>query len=259
MKLSIVTINLNNREGLKKTISSVCSQTFRDFEYIVIDGGSTDGSCDVINEHAAAFSNYVSEPDRGIYHAMNKGIALAKSEYLLFLNSGDFFSDENILDKIAPELGSADLVYGDLSIAHKGKFKNKIYPNVLTFSYFVGNSIGHPATFIKKSLFEKVGIYDENMRICADWAFFIRAIGLFNATYKHVSVTVAVFGTDGISCLAQNRQLMRNEQINLLKNDFAFFETDYESYQDLKDNIESLRRSGPYKFLKFLGLPKYQT
>jgi glycosyltransferase involved in cell wall biosynthesis len=259
MKISIITINLNNAVGLKKTILSVLCQTFRDFEFIIVDGGSTDGSYEIISQHDTSLSSWVSEPDNGIYNAMNKGIALAKADYMLFLNSGDSLVNEGVLTEVASRLGVADIVYGNLRIGHKGAYHDHVYPNRLTFSYFLGYSIGHPATFIKRALFEKVGMYDESMLICADWAFFIRAIGLFKASYQHIELTVAVFHTDGISCLDENRQIMREEQATVLRNEFSFFETDYESYRDLKDNIEALRRSKPYKFLRFLGLPKYQT
>ena len=259
MKLTIITVNLNNRNGLEKTITSVLSQTYKEFEYIVIDGGSTDGSIEIISQNAAALSDWVSEPDSGIYHAMNKGIAMSKSTYVLFLNSGDVLLDKNTLGNVVPRLHSVDIIYGDLRIIHKEKYEDHLYPEKLTFSYFIQKSLGHPASFIKRSLFDDVGLYDENMIICADWAFFIRAIGLFKATYQHIPVTVAIFNTDGISCLPKNRLIMREEKMNLLKNDFSFFETDYESYLDLKDNVEALRRSKPYKFLKLLGLPKYQS
>ncbi len=259
MKVSIITVNLNNRQGLQKTVTSVLSQTYRDFEYIVIDGDSTDGSKEVIGTYAHAFSYWVSEQDNGIYHAMNKGIERATAAYLLFLNSGDVLSDPSILDQVVPSLGSAEIVYGNLWVARKGSFKERIYPDRLTFSYFVGKSIGHPASFIKKSLFERVGHYDENMQICADWAFFLKAIGLFKASYQHIPLIVAIFNADGVSSLAENRATMLREQVNFLKNNFSFFETDYESYMDLKDKMSALRRSKPYKFLKFLGLSKYQS
>jgi glycosyltransferase involved in cell wall biosynthesis len=259
MKLSIITINLNNREGLKKTMASVFSQTFTEFEYIVIDGGSHDGSADVIREHESALTGWVSEPDGGIYQAMNKGIKRAASDYLLFLNSGDFLLNQNTLANVVHHLHTADIVYGDLRMVSKGSYRDHVYPDKLSFTYFTGRSLGHPAAFIRRTLFERVGLYDERMQICADWAFFIRAIGLFKATYQHIPVTVSVFNTDGISCLERNREIMRQEHVNLLKNDFPFFTEDYENYLDLKDNLESLRRSKPYKFLKFMGLPKYQT
>ncbi|MFT4805390.1 MAG: glycosyltransferase involved in cell wall biosynthesis, partial [Psychroserpens sp.] len=104
MKLSIITINFNNAVGLKKTIESVVNQTSNDFEYIVIDGGSNDGSVDVIKEYEAKVSYWVSEVDKGIYHAMNKGILLAKGDYLEFLNSGDILVNETVIQKIIPEL-----------------------------------------------------------------------------------------------------------------------------------------------------------
>ena len=99
MKLSIITINYNNLAGLQKTIESVVSQTFRDFEWIVIDGGSVDGSRELIERYANSFSYWVSEPDKGIYNAMNKGIVVAKGDYLLFLNSGDWLCDEMALER----------------------------------------------------------------------------------------------------------------------------------------------------------------
>ena len=235
------------------------NQRFKDFDYIIVDGGSEDGSYEMITQYAHVLYGWVSEHDRGIYHAMNKGIEMAKSNYILFLNSGDFLVDQDTLGNVVPQLGSSDIVYGNLRYKHKGSYKDHIYPTRLTFSYFINNSIGHPGAFIKKDLFEKIGSYDENMTICADWAFFIRAIGLFKASYLHIPITVAVFHTDGISNLPQNRQIMIDEKMAVLKNDFSFFETDYESYLDLKENIESLRRSKPYRFLKLLGLPKYQT
>lgn len=259
MKISIITINLNNAEGLKKTIRSVLGQTFRDFEFIIIDGGSTDGSYEIIAEHAGSLSFWVSEPDNGIYHAMNKGITRASADYLLFLNSGDYLVNERILAMVSSRLGVAEIVYGNLRIGGDGSYRDHAYPDRLTFSYFLSYSLGHPAAFIKRELFEKVGKYDEGMKICADWAFFIRAVGLFKASYLHLQETVTVFNTDGISCMGENRQVMREEQDTVLRRDFSFFMTDFESYRDLKDQIEGLRRSKPYKFLKLLGLPKYQS
>ena len=259
MILTIITVNLNNREGLEKTMNSVFGQTFKDFEYIIIDGGSTDGSEQVISQNQDRLAYWISETDSGIYQAMNKGIAIAKSEYLLFLNSGDFLVDPDTLGKVAPNLDSADIVFGDLRILHKGTYKDHSFPDKLTFSYFIQKSLGHPAAFIKRELFDQVGRYDESMAICADWGFFIRAVGLYNATYLHIPMIISVFNTDGVSSLPKNHEMMYQERINLLKNDFSFCESDYESYLDLKENLTALRRSKPYKILKFLGLPKYQS
>ena len=111
MKYSIITINLNNSAGLRKTIESVVNQTFQDFEYIIIDGGSTDGSVDIIKEYSSRIDYWVSEPDRGIYNAMNKGIVQAHGDYINFMNSGDCFSKNTILEEIYADL-SFDFVFG---------------------------------------------------------------------------------------------------------------------------------------------------
>ena len=122
MKLSIITVNLNNRDGLQKTIDSVICQTFRDFEWIVIDGGSTDGSKELIEQYADHFAYWVSEPDKGIYNAMNKGIKVAKGEYLQFLNSGDSLWNETTLQGVVPFFsGTTDIFYGDVAIMKEDK------------------------------------------------------------------------------------------------------------------------------------------
>lgn len=112
MKLSIITINLNNLEGLKKTFESVFNQTFTDYEWIVIDGGSTDGSREFIEAHQDSFSYWSSEPDRGIYNAMNKGILQANGEYLSFLNSGDYYADSETLANVFCTNHEADILFG---------------------------------------------------------------------------------------------------------------------------------------------------
>ena len=112
MKYSIITVNFNNKEGLRKTIESVIRQSFRDFEYIVIDGGSTDGSADILKEYDAQIDYWVSEPDKGIYNAMNKGIVQAKGEYLNFMNSGDYFYDNQVLQHVADYGYDTDFIVG---------------------------------------------------------------------------------------------------------------------------------------------------
>ena len=111
-KLSIITINLNNAAGLRKTIESVVNQTFTDYEYLIIDGGSTDGSVEVIKEFADKITYWVSEPDKGIYNAMNKGILKARGEYLQFLNSGDWLVDNEVLFRVFSLNHFEDILYG---------------------------------------------------------------------------------------------------------------------------------------------------
>ena len=112
MKFSIITVNFNNKEGLHNTIKSVINQTFRDFEYIVIDGGSTDGSIDILKKYDKYINYWISEKDSGIYNAMNKGISKANGEYLNFMNSGDCFYALDVLEKVSKYGYTSDFIVG---------------------------------------------------------------------------------------------------------------------------------------------------
>lgn len=177
MKYSIITINYNNKKGLRKTIESVIYQTYRDFEYIVIDGGSTDGSADVLKEYDAQIDYWVSEPDKGIYNAMNKGIVVAKGEYLNFMNSGDCFYDNNILQKVAAENINTDMIIGrDYWYNPKtGKDFATILPPRLDMFTFYKGSLPHQSTFFNRKLFSQYK-YDEELKLASDWKFYIQAI-----------------------------------------------------------------------------------
>ncbi|MEN8226432.1 MAG: glycosyltransferase family 2 protein, partial [Bacteroidota bacterium] len=189
LKLSIISVCLNNREGLQKTIESVIGQSYNDFEFIIIDGDSDDGSVELIKEHENKISKWISEKDTGIYNAMNKGIGLANGEYCLFLNSGDVLSSKEILKEVFTEKHDADIIYGDL-IRKKGNKNYRItrYPDKLTLYHFYVPvpSLHHQASFIKRALFEKFGLYREDFKVIADWEFFFRTIILNNCSIKHI-------------------------------------------------------------------------
>lgn len=222
--ISIITINFNNRNGLEATLKSVQNQTYQDFEHIVIDGNSTDGSKEVIEDYKDHLSYWVSEPDRGVYHAMNKGIAVAKGMYLQFLNSGDVLENPQVLVDVSKELTSnLEIYYGDLHFVNGENSKLQTYPDELTFSYFTKRSLGHPAAFIKKALFDRVFRYNEALKICSDWEFFINAICKYNATYKHLNFVISVFDTTGISSQETYKERIIEEQAKILERDFSFF------------------------------------
>ena len=162
MNYSIITINYNNIDGLRKTIESVVRQSFKDFEYIVIDGGSTDGSAELIKEHQDCIDYWVSEPDNGIYNAMNKGIKAAHGEYINFLNSGDCFYNNGVLEDTLQHL-KADIVHGKMYDQSKGKLPYLI-DRTPTMHYLYESSMQHPASFFRRELF-KDSLYDENYRI----------------------------------------------------------------------------------------------
>lgn len=196
MKLSIITINYNNKAGLQKTIDSVVCQTWRDFEWIVIDGGSTDGSKELIEKYQQHFSYWCSEPDKGVYNAMNKGIDKAKGEYLQFLNSGDCLHDSNVLEHIG-EGKDADILYGALNYITQDHGFLVRYPEELTLHFFLCNSLGHPATFIKSCLLKQKG-YREDYKIVSDWYRFIEWFRDGN-TFHRIDRVIADFDTTGIS------------------------------------------------------------
>lgn len=159
-KLSIITVNLNNQEGLNKTIESVIVQDFSDFEFIIIDGGSIDGSREIIEHYSDKINFWTSEPDSGVYQAMNKGIANAKGKYLLFLNSGDFLADQFVLKKVFSIENTADILAGKCNITKNGKVVHITNPpEEITFGYLYNKGLNHQSTFIKKSLFDKYGLY----------------------------------------------------------------------------------------------------
>nr|WP_320057203.1 glycosyltransferase family 2 protein [uncultured Bacteroides sp.] len=218
-KISIITINYNNSVGLTNTLKSVINQSYTNYEYIVIDGGSTDGSKQIIEEYAPHLSYWVSEEDKGIYHAMNKGVCQAEGEYLLFLNSGDYLEPE-ILAEVARELTGEDIIYGDLYFIFENTERRlQKYDTSLTATRFLSSdfSLPHPASFIKKELFLN-GMYSENYLIVSDWEFFIKNIILKDCTTKHISIGVSNFLDGGIS--STNPILTKEERLKVLNNLF---------------------------------------
>ncbi len=212
MKLSVVTINYNNKVGLEKTIASVLGQTEKDLEYIVIDGGSSDGSAEVVKKHADKFSYSVSEKDGGIFNAQNKGAQKAKGDYLLFLNSGDILANENVLKDFSQHLGKNQLVFGDL-LVDDGKSRQRAdMPDKLDVYYFMVSSLAHPSTFISSALYKKLGGYREDLKITGDYEFFLRAVLVHEASYMHISQAVAVFDTDGVSSDPAQQEKQRTER-----------------------------------------------
>jgi glycosyltransferase involved in cell wall biosynthesis len=239
-KLSIITINLNNLSGLQKTMQSVFAQTFTDYEYIIIDGESCDGSKEVIEKHQNKLVYWVSEKDTGIYNAMNKAVTQAKGEYLLFLNSGDYFCSNEVLKAICADLNEEDIIYGNIMIDFGSEKRLKTFPDVLTFAYFLKASLPHPATFIHRSLFNKTGLFKEDNKIVSDWEFFITAFSFYQATYKHVHLIVSNFDSTGVSSTRESVEVIFNEKQRILSRDFKLFLDDYKKAEE---TVERLRNA----------------
>ena len=223
MILSIVTINRNNVSGLKKTLQSVLTQTRTDFEYIVIDGASTDGSVDVISQFSNAFEDrikWISEPAKGIYNAMNKGIRMASGQYLEFLNSGDCLASNDVVDKMYKALEENDypsILYGNMLRDMPGGriLRDRCFAGQeITFLSFYVGTLNHPPTYIRRALFDKYGLYDESLKIVSDWKWFLQAILYGSEKPAYADIDVALFDMNGIS--ENNKGLDKAERRKVL-------------------------------------------
>ena len=239
--LSIITVNLNNRDGLQRTIDSVVNQTFDDYEWIVIDGGSTDGSRELIEQYQDRFAYWCSEPDNGIYNAMNKGIAHARGEWLQFLNSGDWLYDEHTLSKLKLDKQTAEIVFGRIVVNSKtGDFLHGPQTEDLSLFEMIDEGIPHSASFIKKHLFSKFGSYDENYRIVSDMKFFLETIVLNHIKIKFLDLTVSFFDYSGISTI--NQTLLQKEKESVISELFSHqILADYYHYRETKEQCEIIK------------------
>ena len=209
MKLSVITINYNNSDGLRKTIESVINQTYKDFEYILVDGGSTDGSVDVIKEYADKIDYWVSEPDKGIYNAMNKGIDVAKGEYCIFMNSGDTFCNTETVKTVFEIGADKDIICGNTMMPNR-----QVPPMEITFNTMYSGTICHQCAFIRTNLMRKYK-YDESLKIVADRKFFLQALIYDNCSYSAIDVDVVNYDINGLS--SNNRAFSDYEYAQVLE------------------------------------------
>lgn len=245
MKYSIITVNLNNACGLEDTIKSVINQTCHNYEYLIIDGGSTDNSKSIIEQYNSQIDYWVSEPDKGIFNAMNKGIKASKGDYLIFMNSGDCFYEKNVLEQSLNYLG-ADFVIGGIKRKDNDKLLNYELSDITMMTFYKG-AIPHQATFHKRSLFED-SLYDEKLKISSDWKFFFQKIIFEDASYTIMPVVVCSFDTTGISNTSTELGTKERSQI-ILGNLPPRVIKDYERYKD-KD-CEMLDLIPQFKYTRF--------
>ena len=216
-KLSIITINYNNAKGLKRTIESVINQTYKNIEYIIIDGGSSDESVEVINEYKNKLAYCISEKDNGIYHAMNKGILISSGNYLIFLNSGDYLC-ENVLEKVFSAKHTEDILYGNMKINWGGNnITDGIMPNKITLEHMVKDTLWHPVSFIKKELFNKFGLYNTDYEIVADYDFFFKNIIVNKSSNVHLNCFITEYNVEGFSSLPSNKVKEKAERLKVIK------------------------------------------
>ena len=243
MKLSIITINYNNAEGLRKTLASVALQTYPNIEHIIVDGASTDGSVDVIKEyenqlnitHSTIHLLWSSEKDNGIYDAMNRGIRKATGEYVQILNSGDLLAAldvtarmmaalNELMNEGVNELSEVPIFYGNMLKSYDGKTiinrdtcGGKMYTPE-SFLYFYKGTLNHDCAYIRRDLFEKYGLYNEQMRICSDWEWYVRAIVLGGEKPVYTNIDVTIFDMNGVSeSHGKNAELIKKERREYLE------------------------------------------
>ena len=199
LRISIVTVNRDNREGLLRTVESVEAQESNSLEFIVIDGASSDGSAELLRSGGAGRARWVSEPDSGIYAAMNKGIGLSRGEYLLFLNSGDRLASHDTVGNLLGILDSgADIYYADLLIADGTKSSQISYPHSISPDFFITSTISHQNSLIRRGLLLEAGCYREDFRIASDWFFFLDASLRLRASFRWIDTRIAVMEPGGI-------------------------------------------------------------
>lgn len=249
MILSIITINYNNAEGLKKTLASVAAQTVTEFEHVVVDGASTDGSADIIREYAEKASypvRWVSEPDKGIYNAMNKSLRMASGEYVQVLNSGDIYATDDVVARMVEALhqnNNPEFLYGNMIRRHPdGTIDGKSGRVEYSLRNYYTSTMNHDCCWIKRTLFlgdeamrrkgdeggaigdmargrwgesRCYGLYDENLKIVSDWKWFLSAIGLGHVKPVYVDIDVTIFDLTGIS--ERNLQLRNEERRKVLE------------------------------------------
>ncbi|WP_163411163.1 glycosyltransferase family 2 protein [Flavobacterium ajazii] len=237
VKLTIITINYNNNFGLIKTIESIINQTWTDFEFIIIDGGSTDESLQTIKKYERYISYWVSEKNKGVYDAMNKGIQLAKGTFVNFMNSGNYFYNNTVLEEIHHKFKSdVGILYGDSFYFNEAGYDRiEKTPSKLTFSHFVNSGINHQASFIKRDLFLKHFMYNIQYKISSDWEFFIYAICKKNEPYECLHKTICYYDFSGISAIPENLHIYHQERETIMKKHFSSFYEDFGYYNTVID------------------------
>lgn len=212
--ITLITVNYNNNCGLAQTIMSVLAQKYTDYEYVIIDGGSIDDSVSTITQNLDKFKEikYISEKDKGIYNAMNKGVNIATGKYCLFLNSGDCLFDEYSLSNSIPYLTKGIDIISGIAI---GKGYKMVPPDSknLSTAFFLKKSLNHQSTFIKRDLLLKYS-YNENLLIAGDVDFFYKVLIIHDATYENIPVSVCICESAGAS---GNLELSLKERYQCIK------------------------------------------
>lgn len=262
MKLSIITINFNNVAGLQKTLASVAAQTYRDIEHVIVDAASMDGSVDIIKEYAEKADYPVlwsSKKDKGVYNGMNVGIQRATGDYIQILNSGDILAAPDVTERMMNALSALNfplstenrisILYGNMLKSYDGKTiinRDTCGYGMYTpdsFLYFYNGTLNHDCAYIRRDLFDKYGLYNEEMKICSDWEWYVKAIALGGEKAVYTNIDVTIFDMNGVSeSHGKNAELIKKERREYLEkilpatvlHDYDMFAFPVLQYQRLK-------------------------
>ncbi len=222
-RLSVVTVTWNALEDLKETWKSILEQDFLDWEWIVIDGASSDGSADFLRSISHLQVRSLSEPDSGIYNAMNKGLKLVKGEYVYFLNSGDTLASTDALKKVMARISGVGIFYSNIILKDVNSFILRIYPDKLRSAYWFKHYLCHQAVIFHSQVFKQLGVKNEEFRFAADFEFFMRAFNSRRFRFLHVNETLSVYDLQGVSASLQNREKIILEFGVIIRRNFNFF------------------------------------
>ena len=219
MKVSIITVVWNNKDTIKDAIDSVLSQSYKDIEHIIIDGASTDGTVDIVKSYGDKITKFISEPDKGLYDAMNKGIKLATGDIIGILNSDDFYTDKYVIEKIVGTFESlhvdsvfADLIYvkpENLTKTVRYYDSSKFYPAKFAYGYMPA----HPTFFVRKEIYEKYGVFRTDLKIASDFDILIRFLYTNKVSYSYIQKPIVKMRLGGVSTNGLKSKILLNKEV----------------------------------------------
>ena len=234
-KFSIITVCLNEVSGIQMTCESIVKQTYLNYEWIVIDGASTDGTLEIIESYRHSINMLISEPDKGIYDAMNKGIGKARGEYLIFINGGDAFATVNAL-ALATQAPQTEIIYGDLRL---DTFDGEVleYSDNFLARDLINSMLPHQATFYSRELFVAYGRYNTSFRVAADYELNARLISRHSVSRTHISEPIAIFNRDGISNSASHKLIRKKENHQIRRKYFRRYRWSVKAWKHILRNL----------------------
>lgn len=248
--ITIVTVNRNNAAGLERTIQSVLKQTYLDIEYIVIDGNSNDASVEVIKSYESKINYWISEKDRGLYHAMNKGLWKANGSYILHLNSGDYLASPSVIENVVKNLGNADILYGNIALPDGLSLKILKGPAELHYATrYQHNLPAHPSIFPKTALLREIGGFNESYEIIADVAAISNLFCVDQVKWRFLDELITILEPGGLSSDSNNQSLIYQERRKFISAEHATYLEDFEKiykvsfFNKIKKNLKKIINS----------------